>query len=121
MSDIRVNWFEIPVTDLDRATAFYAAVLDRELGEIEGPDGPMKVFLGPEGPSGALTRTDSTPAVAGVVVYLHCMDIDAALARAESNGGQMLQARSSIGPFGFVGKFRDSEGNAVALHTPPQS
>ena len=120
MSDVRVNWFEIPVADLDRAVSFYSAVLDREFGEIDGPAGPMKVFQSPDGSAGTLTQTDSKPVEGGVVVYLHCPDIDAALGRVAPNGGEVVQERTPIGPFGFIGKFKDTEGNTLALHSPPE-
>ena len=121
MSDVRVNWFEIPVTDLDRAVGFYSTVLEREFGEIDGPNGPMKVFNSPEGSAGTLTVAESEPAAGGVVIYLNCPDIDSALGRVAAAGGEVLQPRTPIGPFGFIGKFQDTEGNAVALHTPPAS
>lgn len=116
MSDVSVNWFEIPVTDLKRAAGFYSAVLDRELGDIDGPDGPMKVFLGAEGPAGTFTETDSSPSDGGTVVYLNCPDIDAALGRVAAAGGKVVQEKTSIGPFGFIGHLIDTEGNRIALH-----
>ncbi len=113
----QVAWFEIPVKDVERAVEFYGTVLGEPVGEMDGPDGKMYVFMGGEGPVGALTTQDTSVEEAGVLVYLETADISAALGRAEQAGGQILQARTSIGPFGFIGRFRDSEGNAVALHT----
>ncbi len=118
MSEVTVNWFEIPVQDKARAVEFYGAVLGAPLGSIDGPDGPMAVFMGAEGPAGALTDTGSPSADAGVLVYLGCDDIDAALQRAEQAGGTIAMPKSSIGPFGFIGRFTDTEGNLLALHTP---
>lgn len=115
---VSVNWFEIPVQDMGRAVEFYGAVLNEPLGTMDGPDGPMHVFNGDEGPSGALSTEDSTPAAAGVLVYLSCADIDAALARVADAGGEVTAERTSIGSFGFIGRFRDTEGNIVALHSP---
>ena len=116
MSDVSVNWFEIPVTELDRAVQFYATVLDREIGQIDGPDGPMRVFLRGDGPAGTFTQTDSSPSDGGVVVYLNCPDIDAALGRVADAGGSVVQPKTSIGPFGFIAHMLDTEGNRVALH-----
>jgi predicted enzyme related to lactoylglutathione lyase len=113
----QVAWFELPVTDVARAAEFYGSVLNQPLGEIDGPDGKMTVFMGEQGPVGALTTEDTTVAYAGVLIYLAIDDIATALGRAKSAGGTVLQERTSIGPFGFVGKFKDSEGNTVALHS----
>ena len=52
---VAVNWFEIPAEDVGRAVEFYGAVLQTEMSEIPGPGGkPLKVFMGEQGPSGAL-------------------------------------------------------------------
>ena len=113
----QVAWFEIPVKDVARATEFYGAVLGESLGEMDGPDGPMTVFLGEDGPIGAFTTEDTTVAEAGVLVYFEVADIPASLARVAAAGGEVMQEKTSIGPFGWIGRLRDSEGNAVALHT----
>ncbi|MEM7100934.1 MAG: VOC family protein [Pseudomonadota bacterium] len=117
MSNVSIEWFEIPAVDVARATEFYGAVLNTPLGKLDGPDGEMNVFMGPEGPAGALLPVDEAPASGGVTIYLGCDDIDAALIRAEQAGGQIEQVRTSIGPHGFIGRFTDTEGNSVALHT----
>jgi predicted enzyme related to lactoylglutathione lyase len=116
-----VNWFEIPVQDINQAAEFYGTVLDTPLGEMDGPDGDaMRVFLGDEGPSGTLVQADAenSPAANGTLVYLSSEDIDAALERAGAAGGQVQQPKTPIGPFGFIGRFLDPDGNRVALHTP---
>lgn len=114
---IAIDWFEIPVKDVGRAVEFYGTVMAEPLGVMDGPDGPMHIFPGEEGPNGALTTDDSTPAEGGVLIYLGCADIDAALARVSAAGGAVLQEKTSIGPFGFIGRFKDTEGNTIALHT----
>lgn len=117
MSDVRVAWFEVPVADLERAVRFYGKVLDAPMATMPGPQGDMHVFVGADGPVGALTRTDSAPAAGGVIVYFDSDDIDAALDRVTAAGGTVVQQRTSIGPYGFIGQFLDSEGNTLALHS----
>ena len=119
MSDTTINWFEIPSNNVADAVGFYARVLGVELGEIPGPDGaPMHVFMGAEGPTGALVAADATdvPGSAGPRVYLNCADIPAALARAAEAGGRIVSEETAIGPYGFIGRFTDLDGNVVALH-----
>lgn len=115
---VGINWFEIPVTNLERAINFYGTVLDTELGEIPGPDGaPLKVFMGAQGPSGALMSGDGyAPGASGPLVYLGCDDINAVLGRVAGAGGEVLQEHMPIGEYGAIGMFIDSEGNRVALH-----
>ena len=117
-----INWFEIPVKDIGRAAEFYGTVLNAALGEMEGPDGSMRTFMGEEGPTGALIQADADnpPSATGTLVYLSCDDIDSALERVRGAGGQIQQSKTSIGPFGFIGCMLDPDGNRVALHTPAQ-
>ncbi len=118
MSDTSVHWFEIPALDLDRAAKFYGAVLKTELSDMDGPAGPMKSFQDGDMPVGALVKgPQSKPSQEGSVVYLGTDDIEAALQRVEASGGTVLVPKTSIGPFGHIGQFTDSEGNRVALHS----
>jgi predicted enzyme related to lactoylglutathione lyase len=116
-----VGWFEIPVTDMPRATAFYERVLGlklerHDLGPLQMAWFPMK--NGDYGSSGSLVQNQAyTPGHAGTLVYFTCADIDAALKRVAENGGRVLRPKTSIGEHGFVGHFEDSEGNRVAVHS----
>ncbi|QPB83730.1 VOC family protein [Pseudoalteromonas rubra] len=116
-----VRYFEIPVTDLDRATAFYQAVFGFEFERalIDGHD--MALFPSNDqvaGITGALVKGDSyIPSKAGARLYFHTEDIDATLAKVFSLGGKTLYPKTSICGFGWVAEFEDSEGNCIALHT----
>lgn len=115
-----VNWFEIPVTDLQRAKAFYEAVLGYELSLQEM--GPMKMawFPAERGApfaTGSLVQAESyTPSRAGSIVYFSTPSIERALEAVEGAGGAIINGKTPIGEFGFVAHFEDSEGNRVALH-----
>lgn len=113
-----VAYFEIPVTDLDRAVAFYEAVLDVRLDRAVVDGHPMALFPDADGPgqvSGALAAGDSyVPSVDGTRVYFRVDDVPAALARAVAAGGRELYPSTPVGD-DTVAEFRDSEGNRVAL------
>ncbi|AZZ97834.1 VOC family protein [Pseudoalteromonas sp. R3] len=115
-----VGYFEIPVTDLDRAMAFYHAVFgfQFEHAVIDGHD--MALFPSNDqatGITGALVTGDSyVPSKAGARLYFHTDDIDATLAKVLSLGGKTLYPKTSICGFGWVAEFEDSEGNCIALH-----
>ncbi len=120
MSEVTINWFEIPATNVAAAVGFYEAVLGISLGEMPGPEGEaMRVFMTAEGPSGALVAAGDgmQPGANGPRVYLNCPDIDAALGRVASAGGKVVSERTPIGPHGFIGSLEDPDGNLVALHT----
>ncbi len=58
------------------------------------------------------------PSREGPLIYLSVHErLDAAIQAAAENGGQVLAAKHSIGPYGFRAIIVDSEGNRVALHS----
>lgn len=111
--------FEIPVTDMDRAAAFYEAVFAVKLERREVDGYPMAFFPradGRPGASGALAQGDVyKPTRDGAILYFDVPDIDAVIARAEARGGAVLYPKKHIGAAGFVAEIADSEGNRIAL------
>ncbi len=115
-----VNWFEIPVNDMDRGKKFYETVFGVQLHPLALGRLTMALFSmvqGAEGASGALVKAQTyVPSYSGSMVYFSVDDIEATLARVEKNGGKIIRSKMSIGEYGFVGHFEDCEGNRVALH-----
>lgn len=120
MSQNTVVWMDIPVTDLKRATDFYAKVLGAKLepekmGEVEFsvlPHAGSNV-------SGCLTTSsDNKPSRNGPLVYLNVNGrLDEAVRIAGDSGGEVLEPSHPIGPYGFRAIIVDSEGNRIALHS----
>lgn len=116
-----VLWFEIPVSDLSRATAFYEQVFNIKLeaqtmGETQMSFFPMQKDAG--GATGTLMKSEGyVPSQSGVLIYFSTPDIEAALARAEQHGGKTLKTKTAIGEYGFIGLLLDSEGNRIGLHS----
>lgn len=114
-----VVYFEIPVTDMDRAVAFYQDVLGLEL-QRQMIDGYEMAFfpradLRP-GASGALAKGDVyKPSQDGTIIYFDVANIDRVLARAIMLGSRVLYEKKDLGEAGFVAEFEDSEGNRIAL------
>jgi predicted enzyme related to lactoylglutathione lyase len=116
-----VGWFEIPVTDMGRATKFYERVLNTKLTPVVMESLTMAWFPmepGIEGASGSLIKAETyVPSYNGSMVYFSVDDIEGTLERVKMNGGKIIRGKSSIGEYGFVGHFEDCEGNRVALHS----
>jgi predicted enzyme related to lactoylglutathione lyase len=112
-----IAWFEIPVTDLDRAAAFYERIMDVTLTRMEVGT-PVATFPSDdEGVGGALTLDESRPSGDGSLVYL---DVDGhlqeVLDRVAEAGGEILLPRTEIGnDYGFYAYIRDTEGNRVGF------
>lgn len=111
---------EIPVTDLERAMAFYAAVFQVTFGDIIGLHGNRMAHFpfteGRDGASAALAEGDIyIPSHNGAVVYFNVENIDMAIQRAEAAGSRILFPRTAAGNGIFVAEVEDSEGNRIAL------
>lgn len=114
-----VNWFDIPVRDLDRASKFYCEVIDGKLERYSAP-GIVGAMFPPAGVTGTLLKGEGfVPSSEGSVVYLDGGDdLSPMLARAEAAGGSVLQPKTEIGGGrGYFAYFEDSEGNRIGLHS----
>ena len=119
-----VGWFEIYVTDLDRSEAFYEAVLGVAIEPLESPDpsAEMRTFPMTEettpGAGGALVKMADAPiGPGGTMVYFSCEDCAAEAGRVEGAGGNVVQPKFSIGPYGFCAIASDPDGNVFGLHS----
>ena len=116
-----VNWFEIATNDLERAKEFYAKVFLRDFELIEMPDTKMYMFSGgPDlpGAAGALVHSpDNKPHAEGTIIYFECEDVATESSRVEAAGGQVVLPKMSIGEFGFIAMFIDTEGNKIGMHS----
>ncbi len=118
-----IDWFEIPVSDISRAQAFYEAVLQTTLHResFGGPNIEMVVFK-EDGlrAKGALMAGNPTVTVgaSGTLVYMHAgKSLDAALQRVVAAGGQVAMAKVALPDgVGFMAHMLDMDGNRVGLH-----
>lgn len=117
-----ITWFEIPSAQLDKAQAFYEAVLECKMRrEPMGPsEGAVFPHEAEEGVGGAILAGPTAPAPAsgGTLIYLDASpSLDAALARAVKAGGKVALPRQALPPgLGFFAHITDLDGNRVGLH-----
>jgi uncharacterized protein len=118
-----INWFEIAVTDIVRATKFYETIFDIKMTPMETPDFKMTMFP-PDGSSGtvggALTKSPMHhPSGAGVIIYLNANpDLQIVVDKIEKAGGEIVMPKTLISEqIGFMAFFTDTEGNTIALHS----
>jgi len=118
-----INWFEVPVTDINRAKKFYESVFNIEMGEPMEMMGMKMVFFPYEEGSGKLSGglvqgPMHKPSMTGVIIYFNGNpDLSDALGRIEKAGGKVTMPKTAIGENGFMAFFIDTEGNNVALHS----
>ncbi|URC14884.1 VOC family protein [Flavobacterium sp. B183] len=115
-----VVYFEIPVTNIERAIQFYSAVFGFEFERDRIHDNEMAFFPlieGNNGISGALAQGEIyKPTIDGTLVYLNTEDIEETINLVVKNGAEILFPITSNGEFGWVAEFKDCEGNRIALH-----
>jgi uncharacterized protein len=116
-----VGWFDIHVSDMNRAKKFYETVFDLQLFDLPIEWGKQSLFpFNHENPniSGALVeKPDFIPSNNNTVVYFETDDCITEEKRIEQAGGKIIQNKTNIGDFGFISIFIDSEGNTVGLHS----
>lgn len=123
-----ISWFEIPATDLDRATKFYETILDTKLTAMDLPDIKMRLFTVADmqtGVSGAVVDSGGfhkPSATDGPLIYLNANpDVQNVLDRVDAAGGTVLVPKTMISPEnGYMAVILDSEGNRIAFHSVPE-
>jgi predicted enzyme related to lactoylglutathione lyase len=115
-----LNWFEIPVRDMDRAVASYEKLLGTKLRREAMGGLPYAVFAYEEpGISGALVQDPRRAPGRGALVYLNAEgELDAILSRAEEAKVSVVLPKTAIGKDGFIAIFADTEGNRIGLNSP---
>lgn len=124
MMKAAINWFEIPVSDINRARKFYEQIFEIEMSEVDLGDGPKMALFPTEdsGTGGALIQflewyqpSDSK----GPLLYLNANpDLKTVLDRVEKAGGKITIPKRQISPeFGYMAVILDTEGNRIALHS----
>lgn len=116
-----INWFEIPVTDLDRAARFYETVFGLSL-QRQSAGGVQMAIFPYEAPAtgGALCQCAMLqPSTSGPALYLDGgEDLALPLGRVEAAGGKVHLAKTFISPeVGHMAFFDDTEGNRIGLHS----
>jgi predicted enzyme related to lactoylglutathione lyase len=118
-----INWVEIPVTDFDRAKAFFSRIFDYEMPESTMNQSRMGFLLYDmqnRGIGGAIVHgAGYEPSQTGPKIYLNGgADLNTVLNRVESAGGKVVRPKTQITPeLGYFAIFSDTEGNQLCLHS----
>lgn len=115
----RAVWFDIPVVSLERASKFYASVLNIKVDVIDSEGYTFAVLDHDEGNGGCLVVNEAAISPShGIMVYMNVNGrLKNAVSKVEANGGKLIQEIHAIGPHGYKAIVLDSEGNRIALHS----
>lgn len=117
-----IVWVEIPVLDMTRAVAFYNALFQLQAEVYDDGERLSAVLWMIEGAPGlSLNQTEGfRPSADGPWIYIYSEDpLEELLARVEAAGGEVLTPLTPMGEAGSYTAIRDTEGNTIALYTPP--
>lgn len=118
-----VGWFEIPVTNMDRATKFYNSVFNIKI-QVQDFGGTLMGWFpfvdDKPGAPGSLVQNEAyVPSdTKGALVYFSSTDVNNELGKIEEAGGKVVMPKTQISEeIGYMALFIDSEGNRVALYS----
>ncbi len=113
------SYFEIPVTDIERAISFYQSAFGVKFFRDTIHENEMAFFplkKGSSGIAGALAKGQVyKPSTNGTLIYLNSENIDESLRKILELGGEVLFPKTEVASYGWVAEFKDCEGNRIAL------
>lgn len=115
-----INWFEIPVLNLQRASSFYSHIYGIKMDINEMNEYSMALFPAENGIGGALVMGHGcSPSETGTLIYLNGgNDLNAVLNKVEEAGGRVIMEKTKINDdAGYFALFIDTEGNKLALNS----
>lgn len=121
-----ISWFEIPSSNLERATKFYETIFGVQLIAMDTPNIRMRLFPledmsgigGAVVDSGGFHKPSLTD---GPLIYLNGNpDVQNILDKVEAAGGKIMVPKTEISPeYGHMTVIIDTEGNRIGLHSAP--
>lgn len=118
-----LNWFEISVSDIKRASKFYETIFGITLQQMEMMGMQMAMFpsedMNGKVSGGLVQGPMHKPSADGAKIYLNGNpDLANALSKVEAAGGKVVMPKTKItDDIGHMAWFVDTEGNTVALHS----
>ena len=119
----KVEHFEIPADDTERALNFYQRVFDWELNPVPGVEEYIRLLTirvdekavakKPFEVNGAIGKRNEN--FTGPLVTISVGDMDSTLKKITREGGSVLVDKTEFGKRGYTALFRDTEGNVMGL------
>ena len=113
----RFTHFELATDDLEKTAKFYRDVFGWKIEKWEGPIDYWLVTTGYEktlGINGGLMQANG--GFKGTINTVEVDDIDAALAKAVANGGEIILPKDAIPGVGYQAYIKDNTGIIVGVH-----
>ena len=117
-----ISWIEIPVTDLDKASVFYAHVTGLKLSPMEGGPNPLMYFEAEQGGvAGHLYPGQPAPEGTGSTIHLIVEGtLEDTITRVWDAGGKVVSPSIEI-PEGRFAYCIDLDGNSISIFEPKKA
>lgn len=113
-----IGWFEIKVTDFERAKKFYSQIFDWEFRLSQGSKTIYwNIYTGENTVGGGFTKRElSEQKGQSIIIYIEVKDINATLENIKSLGGKIISNKTLISETaGYYGIFKDLDDNTIGL------
>lgn len=111
------HWNELLTAEPEAAVAFYEKTLGYTHETMDMPNGTYFVLKNGEAPRGGVVAPE-TKAASHWQQYVTLDDCDAAVQRAEKNGGEIMSPAADVPGVGRVAVIKDPTGAVLGLITP---
>ena len=115
MSKRNVVHVEIPATNTDAASRFYAALFGWKIVPV--PEMNYVMWEDGAGAGGGFPQASEEFPAGRVLVYIDSDDIEVDLKKIVQLGGKVLRAKTEIPQMGWFAIFQDPDNNVLALYT----
>ena len=118
----KVNHFEIPADDADRASAFYSQAFNWQISAVPGM--PYRILHTTEVDHRQMPKVpgainggmmDRQADIISPVITIGVDDIEVAAASIVAAGGTIVRPPFEVGDMGFAAYFTDTEANVMGL------
>ena len=113
-----IGWFEICVTDFEKAKNFYSSIFDWEFKLSQASDTTYwNIYTGEESIGGGLTIREASDNIGqSIILYTEVENIDETLEMVSKSGGEIEEGKTLISESaGYYGLFKDLDGNTMGL------
>jgi len=113
----KICYVEIPATDVDRSSKFYAAVFGWKLRKRGDGATAFDDSVGEVSGTWVAGRTNSPKP--GLLLYVMVDSVEQAIAAVTANGGKVVQPVGADAPE-ITARFSDPAGNVIGLYQEPK-
>lgn len=121
----RFVWHDLMTPDIEAAKTFYTAITGWGTQTWEQSNPPYRMWTAGETPIGGSMRLPDEAVAGGArphwLAYVTVPDVDAAVARAQELGAQVMRPPTDIPTVGRFGVIADPQGASIAVYKPASS